>query len=170
MKPSQIANYIAVLLLTVAAAGLYFAPEQATTTTAVNQITLPQLISLNLNQQVFLTKTYEYSEFNEIAENIVREQHIDFKARLSPVYSGLSSNYLMTFIETKKADSEKSDIQFVMFKKFQDHYRIVITLKVTDVQDSSIKLSYGSIDFLDQDQFNSNALKLAQTLELENNF
>ena len=168
MKLNQIANYFAVLMLSAAAAGLYFAPKQQSS--PLSQVTLPALISLNLNQQVFLTKTYEMTEFSEIAENLIREQQIDFKSRLSPVYSGLNSNYLMTFFETNKSTSESRDIQFVIFKKIQDHYRIVTTLKVTDLQENSIKLSFGSIEFLDQEQFNLNTLKLAQTLEIENNF
>lgn len=155
-------------MLSAAAAGLYFAPKPQST--PVSQVTLPQLISLNLNQQVFLTKTFEMTEFNEIAENLIREQQIDFKSRLSPVYSGLNSNYLMTFFETSKSTLESRDIQFVMFKKMQDHYRIVATIKVTDIQEGHIKLAFGSIEFLDQEQFNLNTLKLAQTLEIENNF
>lgn len=168
MKLNQIANFFVVLVLSAAAAALYFAPEKPVAT--INQLALPQLISLNLNQQVFLTKTYEITEFNEIAENLIREQQIDFKTRLSPVYSALNSNYLMTFFETKKSTNESPDIQFVMFRKFQDHYRIVATLKVTDIQESTIKLSFGSIEFLDQEQFNLNAMKLAQTVEIESNF
>lgn len=168
MKLSQIANYFVVLMLSATAAALYFAPQEQAKT--ISQISLPQLISLNLNQQVFLTKTFEMSEFNEISENLIREQQIDFKARLSPVYSGLSSNYLMTFFETTKSTLESPDVQFVIFKKFQDHYRIAATLKVTDIEDNKIQLSFGSIEFLDQEQFNLNALKLAQTLEIENNF
>lgn len=155
-------------MLSVAAAGLYFGPSKMIK--PVNQFSLPSLISLNLNQQVFLTKTFEKPEFNGIAENLIREQQIDFKARLSPVYSGLNSTYLMTFFETTKSTPDSRDIQFVIFKKFQEHYRIVATLKVTSLEETSIKLSYGSIDFLDQEAFNLNTLKLAQTLELEENF
>ncbi len=155
-------------MLSVTVAGLYFAPTQ--NTTAVNPINLPSLISLNLNQQVFLTKTFEKPEFNEIAENLIRERQIDFKARLSPVYSGLNSTYLMTFFESTKSTAQSRDIQFVIFKRIQEHYRIVVTLKVTSLEETSIKLSYGSIDFLDQEAFNLNTLKLAQTLEIENNF
>ena len=168
MKFNQIANYIVVFFLSAAAAGLYFAPKQQAK--QLDQITLPALISLNLNQSTFLTKTYEKSEFNEIAEGLLRDEQVDFKARLSPVYSGLNSNYLMTFFSTTKSTSQSQDIQFVIFKKFQDHYRIVATLKVNDIQDTGIKLSYGSIDFLDQEQFNLNTLQLAQTLVIEENF
>lgn len=168
MKPNQIANYFVVLFLSAAAAALYFAPTKPTE--AINQMSLPQLISLNLNQQVFLTKTFEMPEFNEVAENIIREQKINFKSRLSPIYSGLNSNYLMGFFETTQSNSEARDVQFVIFKKIQDHYRLAVTLKVTDIQENNIKLSFGSIEFLDQEQFNLNALKLAQTLEIEDNF
>lgn len=168
MKLNQIANYFVVLMLSAAAAGLYFAPKQQAKPLA--QVTLPQLISLNLNQSVFLTKTYEKPEFNEITEQLIREQQIDFKTRLSPVYSGLDSNYLMTFFETAKSTAQSRDIQFVIFKKFQEQYRIVATLKVTDISENQIKLSFGSIEFLNQEQFNLNALKLAQTLEIEENF
>ena len=168
MKLNQIANYFVVLMLSAAAGGLYFAPKKQSQ--PLEQLTLPSLISLNLNQSVFLTKTYEKSEFNGIAENLIREQQIGFKSRLSPVYSGLNSNYLMTFFETTKSTPESRDIQFVIFKKFQDYYRIVATLKVTDIQPDAIKLSFGSIEFLNQEQFNLNTLKLAQTLEIEENF
>lgn len=167
MKLDQIANYLVVLGLSVAAAALYFAPPENNKT--VNQITLPTLISLNLNQQTFLTKTLEKSEFNEITENLIREKQIDFKARLSPVYSGLDT-YLMTFFETTKSTRQSPDIQFAIFKKFNENYRVVATLKVTDIKDERIKLAYGSIDFLDQEAFNLNTLKLAQTLEIEANF
>lgn len=168
MRLNQITHYFVVLMLSALAACLYFAPEQPSA--VVNQVSLPQLISLTLNQQVFLTKTYEITEFNEIAENLIREQQIDFKSRLSPVYSGLNSKYLMTFFETSKSTSESRDIHFVIFKKVQDFYRIVATLKVTDIQENSIKLAFGSIEFLNQEQFNLNTLKLAQNLEIENNF
>lgn len=168
MKFNQIANYIVVFFLSAAAASLYFAPNQQAK--QLDQMTLPSLISLNLNQSTFLTKTYEKPEFNEIIEGLLHEQQIDFKARLSPVYSGLNSNYLMTFFSTTKSTAQSQDVQFVIFKKFQDHYRIVATLKVTDIQDSGIKLSYGSIEFLNQEQFNLNTLQLAQTLEIEENF
>lgn len=167
MKLNQVANYFVVLALSVAAAGLYFAPAQ--NAKPVNAVSLPSLISLNLNQQTFLTKTFEKPEFTGIAEDLIREQQIDFKARLSPVYAGLNT-YLMTFFETNKSTAQSPDIQFVIFKKFQDHYRIVATLKVTGIQETSIKLAYGSIDFLDQESFNLSTLKLAQTLELEENF
>lgn len=168
MKLNQIANCFVVLMLSVAAAGLYFAPKQQPK--ALDQVTLPALISLNLNQQVFLTKTFEMPEFNGIAEDIIKEQQIGFKTRLSPVYSGLNSNYLMTFFESDKSTPQSRDIQFVIFKKIQDHYRIVATLKVTDIQENNIKLSFGSIEFLNQEQFNLNTLKLAQTLQIEENF
>lgn len=168
MKLNQIAHYFVVFLLSAAAGGLYFAPKQPSK--PVDQINLPALISLNLNQSTFLTKTYEKEEYNVIAENLIREQQIDFKARLSPIYSGLNSNYLMTFFESTKSTAQSRDIQFVIFKKFQDNYRIVATLKVTDIQENAIKLSFGSIDFLNQEQFNLNTLKLAQTLEIEENF
>lgn len=167
MKLNQVANYFVVLVLSACAAALYFAPPQDAK--AVNQITLPALISLNLNQQIFLTKTFEKSEFNEITENLIREQQVDFKTRLSPVYSGLDT-YLMTFFETTKSTRQSPDIQFAIFKKFNENYRVVATLKVTDIKDESIKLAYGSIDFLDQETFNINTLKLAQTLEIETNF
>ena len=167
MKLNQVAHYFVVLMLSAAAAALYIAPAQVVK--PVNQVSLPSLISLNLNQQTFLTKTFEKPEFGGIAENLIREQQIDFKARLSPVYAGLNT-YLMTFFETTKSTAQSPDIQFVIFKKFQDQYRIVATLKVTGISDFSIKLSYGSIDFLDQETFNLSTLKLAQTLELEENF
>lgn len=168
MKLNQVANYFVVLMLSVAAAGLYFGPS--TKAKPLNQVSLPSLISLNLNQQVFLTKTFEKPEFNGIVENLIREQQIDFKSRLSPVYSGLNSTYLMTFFETTKSTPDSRDIQFVIFKRIQEHYRIVATLRVTSIEETNIKLSYGSIDFLDQEAFNLNTLKLAQTLELEENF
>lgn len=168
MKLNQIANYFVVLMLSAAAAGLYFAPNQPAK--PLEQITLPALISLNLNQSVFLTKTYEKPEFKEITEHLIRDQQIDFKSRLSPVYSGLDSNYLMTFFETNKSTAHSPDIQFVIFKKFQEQYRIVATLKVTDIKENHIKLAFGSIEFLNQEQFNLNTLKLAQTLEIEENF
>lgn len=168
MRLNQIAHYFVVLVLSAAAGGLYFAPKQQYK--ALDHINLPSLISLNLNQSVFLTKTYEKPEFNGIAENLIREQQIDFKTRLSPVYSGLNSNYLMTFFETTKSTTQSRDIQFVIFKKFQEHYRIVATLKVTDIQEKNIKLSFGSIEFLSQEQFNLNTLQLAQTLEIEEKF
>lgn len=167
MKLNQVAHYFVVLMLSAAAAALYIAPAQVVK--PVNQVSLPSLISLNLNQQTFLTKTFEKPEFGPIAETLIREQQIDFKARLSPVYAGLNT-YLMTFFETTKSTAQSPDIQFVIFKKFQDQYRIVATLKVTGIEETSIKLSYGSIDFLDQETFNLSTLKLAQTLELEENF
>lgn len=167
MKLNQLANYFVVLVLSAAAGALYFAPSYHSN--KVHSINLPSHISLNLNQQTFLTKTYEKPEFNEITEALIREHQIDFKTRLSPVYAGLNT-YLMTFFETHKSTRQSPDVQFVIFKKVQENYRIVATLKVTGINDTNIKLSYGTIEFLDQETFNLNTLKLAQSLEIEKNF
>lgn len=167
MKLNQVAHYFVVFLLSAAAAVLYFAPPQ--TAKPIHQINLPSFMSLKLNQQTFLTQTFENPEFENLAENLIREQQIDFKGRLSPVYSGVNS-YLMTFIETNKSTAKSPDIHFVIFKKTHGHYRIAMTLKVNALSENNIKLSYGSIDFLDQEKFNLSTLKLAQTLELEETF
>jgi hypothetical protein len=142
LKAQSLANYFVVLTLSVVSAGLYFAPQKSINLD--QQIQLPALINLEINQQTFLTKTTEVSAFEHTVEQVMREQKIDFKNRLSPVYAGIASNYLMTFFESAKSTAQNKDIHFIIFKKTQDLYRIVVTLKVKDLNDERINLSVQS--------------------------
>lgn len=167
MKLKQYLNYFAVFLLSAIAGALYFSPKHIVNPN--QKLTLPGYIAITLNEQKFLTKISEVPEFDGLVENILKQSDVKFKNRISPVYASHDSNYLMSFFETESATSGIKDIHFVILRKQIGEFKISSTLKVTDLDAESIQFAFGDIQFLDREQFNLKTLKLAETMQLEDN-
>lgn len=160
LKLNLLMNYFAVFLLSAVAGSLYFSSEKPLT----DELTIPYFVEININQQKFITQIKEIPQYNHLIDKILKDNQINFQKRISPVYTTLNANYLISFFKTSV-----NDIQFAIFKKQTSEFQIMATFKVMNSDQDSIQLSYGEIKFLNQEQFNMNALKLAQTLELEQN-
>lgn len=168
MKLTNVLNYFVVFLLSATAAGLYLSSSKAKNKNIL--IELPSYINIKINGQSLLTRVTTSPDHTASATQIILNEKIDFKAFVSPIYAGFDSNYFMAFFESSKSTVSQQDIHFVILKKYNDSFKAVATFKVNSASNHKIQLAYGSIEFMQQDDFNINVLKLAQTLEPSESF
>lgn len=171
MKTQNIVNIsVAALLLLVTVCILQFQNKEKTQQAFETHqpIQLSQHLEIQIFEQTlpFLVVEANEQEKEQLLLELIQAQ-IQFNTSKIKAYLTNNQAYALVFIQNSSNDQIKTEL--VLLKKNLNSFKVFQKQKVISASPQEVKLAYGTIKQLSQEQFYKQTLKLAQTFDFNTN-